>query len=143
VNRGQVKRKKEAISIFTADEDMTKTIEAWISMKRYSKLMELWVKSGYEWDKLYDEVKNRAVSACRLILLYGTVLVPKVKDQRTKLLEEASNEVIHPLYIKIHPTLQYKGILRLSQQEFFLKTIWLRTGTCCLGMAYLEMVLKP
>ncbi|WP_133163947.1 KS-MAT linker domain-containing protein, partial [Desulfocucumis palustris] len=52
--RGQIKRNKEALSVLTADEDMAKTIDAWIAKGKYAKLSELWVKGLiFDWNKLY------------------------------------------------------------------------------------------
>ncbi|MCP3925231.1 MAG: alpha/beta fold hydrolase, partial [Desulfobacterales bacterium] len=62
--RGQVTHNKNSISVFTEDEDMQNTIDAWFAKKKYSKLIELWVK-GYEldWNRLYlEEVKPNRIS---------------------------------------------------------------------------------
>jgi acyl transferase domain-containing protein/enoyl-CoA hydratase/carnithine racemase/acyl carrier protein/ribosomal protein S18 acetylase RimI-like enzyme len=54
--RGQVKRHKEALAEFAADEDMAKTIDIWISKQKYEKLLGLWVKGlVVDWYKLYSE----------------------------------------------------------------------------------------
>jgi amino acid adenylation domain-containing protein len=61
--RGQIKRNKEMLAVFTNDEDMEKTIDAWIVKGKYAKLLELWVK-GYvlDWQKLYDNIRPNRVS---------------------------------------------------------------------------------
>jgi len=52
--RGQVKPHKETLALFTADEDMAATIDAWIAKGKYEKLLELWVKGlNVDWHKLY------------------------------------------------------------------------------------------
>jgi polyketide synthase PksM len=52
--RGQVKRNKEALSIFTGDEDLQQLIEHWISKRKYTKLLELWAKGlNLDWEKVY------------------------------------------------------------------------------------------
>ena len=33
IYRGQVKRNKEAVGVFTADEDLQKAIESWVAKK--------------------------------------------------------------------------------------------------------------
>ena len=58
--RGQVKREKETLSIFTADEDMQKAIESWINKRKYGKLLELWVKGlAFDWERIYGDSKPR------------------------------------------------------------------------------------
>ncbi len=42
--RGSVKRNKDILAVFEADEDMAKTIDIWIAKGKYSKLLGLWVK---------------------------------------------------------------------------------------------------
>ena len=61
--RGQVKRNKETLAVFAADEDMVKAIEAWITKGKYAKLLDLWVKGmAFDWNKLYGAVKPRRIS---------------------------------------------------------------------------------
>lgn len=61
--RGQIKRNKEALAVFTADEDLQKAIEAWINKEKYTKLLDLWVKGlNFDWNKLYGEIKPRRIS---------------------------------------------------------------------------------
>ena len=61
--RGQVRKNKAAMSVFTSDEDMAVTVDAWISKRKYSKLLSLWVKGlSVGWNKLYKEAKPRRIS---------------------------------------------------------------------------------
>ncbi|TDH74578.1 hypothetical protein DWA27_20155, partial [Acinetobacter baumannii] len=62
--RGQANRNKEALGIFSADEDLAMAIEAWIRKRKYAKLADLWVKGvAVNWAKLYDEAaKPRLMS---------------------------------------------------------------------------------
>jgi acyl transferase domain-containing protein/acyl carrier protein len=56
--RGQVKRKRAKLTNFPAEEDMTNTINDWISQKKYGKLLELWVNGlNFDWNQLYGEIK--------------------------------------------------------------------------------------
>jgi polyketide synthase PksL len=61
--QGQVKRNNEALSMFSTDADLQQTIDKWIANKKFSKLLELWVK-GLElvWSKLYGEAKPQRIS---------------------------------------------------------------------------------
>ncbi|MEC1645619.1 non-ribosomal peptide synthetase [Bacillus halotolerans] len=62
--RGQANRNKEALAIFSADEDLAMAIEAWIRKRKYAKLADLWVKGvAVNWAKLYGEAaKPRLMS---------------------------------------------------------------------------------
>ncbi|SFR08023.1 MULTISPECIES: SDR family NAD(P)-dependent oxidoreductase [unclassified Paenibacillus] len=52
--RGQAKRNRESLSIFSGDEDLQQMIDLWISKKKYTKLLELWAKGiNLDWEKLY------------------------------------------------------------------------------------------
>ena len=60
---GEVKRNKEALSVFAADDDMAKTLEAWVAKGKFGKLLELWVKGlAFDWSRLYGEVRPRRLS---------------------------------------------------------------------------------
>ncbi|WP_345027256.1 hypothetical protein, partial [Flavivirga jejuensis] len=61
--QGQVKRNKESLNSLSKDEDMHKTIEAWIQKKKYTKLLELWVKGfSFDWNNLYNTDKPLRIS---------------------------------------------------------------------------------
>nr|WP_226001950.1 SDR family NAD(P)-dependent oxidoreductase [Paenibacillus sp. BJ-4] len=61
--RGQVKRNKEALTALIEDEDMKKTIAAWIGKRKYSKVVDLWVKGlAMDWNMLYGDAKPRRIS---------------------------------------------------------------------------------
>ncbi|MGD2092501.1 MAG: SDR family NAD(P)-dependent oxidoreductase, partial [Candidatus Aminicenantes bacterium] len=51
--RGQVKRNKEALAVFAADEDLQEVIDKWVQHRKYEKLPVLWVKGlVFDWNKL-------------------------------------------------------------------------------------------
>ena len=61
--QGQVKKNKEALSVITSDDDMRETIEVWIAKKKYTKLLDLWVKGlSFDWNKLYGNIKPNRIS---------------------------------------------------------------------------------
>ena len=60
---GEIRREKETFAIFAADEDMARTIDAWVEKGKYGKLLELWVKGlSFDWQRLYGEAKPRRIS---------------------------------------------------------------------------------
>ncbi|HSU89402.1 MAG TPA: type I polyketide synthase, partial [Terriglobia bacterium] len=61
--QGQVKRNKEALSVFSGDADLQQTIEKWMVNKKLSRLLELWVKGlELDWSRLYGEVQPQRMS---------------------------------------------------------------------------------
>jgi polyketide synthase PksN len=63
VYQGQVKRNKEALSLFSGDVDLQHTVDKWIASGKVSKLLELWVKGlELDWSKLYGESKPQRMS---------------------------------------------------------------------------------
>ncbi|AIY07720.1 polyketide synthase [Paenibacillus polymyxa] len=61
--RGQVKRNKDALSALVEDEDMGKTIAAWIGKRKYAKIVDLWVKGlAMDWSMLYGDAKPQRMS---------------------------------------------------------------------------------
>ncbi|WP_418116292.1 SDR family NAD(P)-dependent oxidoreductase [Variovorax sp. NFACC27] len=61
--RGEIKRDKETLALLV-DEDMDRTIDAWLSKGKLRKLVELWVRGlAFDWARLYDgEVTPRRIS---------------------------------------------------------------------------------
>ncbi len=61
--RGQVKRNKEMLAIFKADEEFEEAIDKWMKRKKYEKFLSLWVKGLiFNWDKLYGDIKPHRIS---------------------------------------------------------------------------------
>ncbi|MEW9701804.1 SDR family NAD(P)-dependent oxidoreductase [Paenibacillus sp. SI8] len=61
--RGQAKRNKETVTLFAADEDLQRAVEAWMNKRKYGRLLELWVKGlSFDWNKLYGDEKPHRVS---------------------------------------------------------------------------------
>ncbi|HEX6101024.1 MAG TPA: SDR family NAD(P)-dependent oxidoreductase [Thermoanaerobaculia bacterium] len=61
--QGQVKRNKEALSVFSADPDLQQTVEKWIANRNLSRLLDLWVKGlEVDWAGLYGEDKPRRIA---------------------------------------------------------------------------------
>ncbi|WP_257141895.1 beta-ketoacyl synthase N-terminal-like domain-containing protein, partial [Bacillus wiedmannii] len=61
--RGQVKRNKEALSIFTTDKDLHQTIYKWVEQGKYVQFINLWVKGlDVNWDKFYEDDKPCRIS---------------------------------------------------------------------------------
>ena len=49
--------------IIGRDDDMQEAIDKWIARKKFSKLLDLWVKGlNFDWNKLYADAKPRRIS---------------------------------------------------------------------------------
>lgn len=60
---GNVKNNKETLSFFTADDDIEKLIETWMTKGKYLKLLDIWVKGlTVDWSFLYKNYKPKRVS---------------------------------------------------------------------------------
>src|SRR5262249_47505891 len=61
--RGEVKRNKETLAVFAADDELQEAIGKWIQNGKYSKLLDLWVKGlVLDWERLYGESRPRKMS---------------------------------------------------------------------------------
>lgn len=82
--RGQVKRNKESLAIFRADEDLQKAIEAWITKGKYVQLLDLWVKGlSFDWSKLYGNVKPRRISLPTYPFAKERYWLPEIETEST------------------------------------------------------------
>jgi acyl transferase domain-containing protein/ubiquinone/menaquinone biosynthesis C-methylase UbiE len=145
--RGQVKRNKETLAVFAADEDLQKAIDAWITKGKYAKLLDLWVKGLiFDWDKLYGDSKPhkpRRISLPTYPFARERYWAPEVRGQRTEDRGQkigSSVQVIHPL---LHQNTSDLSEQRFSStftgQEFFLADHVVKGQRVLPGVAYLEM----
>ncbi|MEW9702993.1 polyketide synthase dehydratase domain-containing protein, partial [Paenibacillus sp. SI8] len=114
--RGQIKRNKETMAIFTADEDMVHTIEAWISKRKYGKLLDLWVKGlSLDWNRFYPGIQPRRISLPTYPFARERYWIP---ESETGI---AGGTVAPIAGTVIHPLLQ-QNTSDLSEQRF--STTW-------------------
>ena len=60
--QGQVKQHKDMVSVF-ADDELQEVVDKWLSIKKITKLLELWVKGvKIDWRKLYGDNKPARIS---------------------------------------------------------------------------------
>jgi len=142
--RGQVKNNKETMSVLAMDEDMESTVAAWISKRRYGKLLELWVKGlSFDWNMLYSGVKPRRISLPAYPFARESYWMEETKGGH-KAFSMASS-INNAAFI--HPLLQ-QNTSDLSEQrystiftgsEFFLADHVIKGQHVLPGVAYLEM----
>ena len=98
--RGQLKREKDALALFAADEDIAKTIAGWAAKGKYGKLLELWVKGlWFDWSTLYGEVKPRRISLPTYPFAKERYWVPEPVAAVAGIggVAKPAREVLHPL----------------------------------------------
>ncbi|WP_219817142.1 SDR family NAD(P)-dependent oxidoreductase [Brevibacillus laterosporus] len=98
--RGQVKRNKDALAIFAADDDLHQAINAWIDKRKYDKLLDLWVKGlVVDWDKLYIGARPRRISLPTYPFERERYWIPGAVVKQTDGIAHTStmNTYIHPL----------------------------------------------
>jgi len=62
-HQGRVDPSSDGITIIGHDDDMQEAIDKWIARKKYSKLLDLWIKGlSFDWNRLYGDVKPRRIS---------------------------------------------------------------------------------
>jgi len=63
VYQGQVKRHREALSVFSADADLQRTVDKWFANGKVSRLLDLWTQGlELDWNKLHGESRPRRIS---------------------------------------------------------------------------------
>jgi acyl transferase domain-containing protein/NAD(P)-dependent dehydrogenase (short-subunit alcohol dehydrogenase family)/acyl carrier protein len=60
---GDVSGDRTPLGLFTSDEDVQQTVNAWMEKGKYDKLCELWVSGGFiDWEGLYRDTLPRRMS---------------------------------------------------------------------------------
>ncbi|MCZ8519621.1 SDR family NAD(P)-dependent oxidoreductase [Paenibacillus caseinilyticus] len=147
--RGQVKRNKETIALFEADEDMQELIGRWILRGNYVKLLELWTKGLHiDWLRLYSGGRPGRIPLPAYPFAGEAYWVPgpEPRPQATADDRTGAAPVTAPASA-LHPLLQRNTSdltgLRFSSvftgREFFLADHVVKGQPVLPGVAYLEM----
>jgi polyketide synthase PksN len=138
---GQVKRNREALSLFSTDFDLQQTIDKWIADRKASKLLELWVKGlDLDWSKLYGDSKPQRISLPTYPFAKERYWMETVVERQV-----ATTTVLHPLLHRNTSDLsEQRYSSTFTGNEFFLADHMVKTngraGQKVLpGVAYLEM----
>jgi polyketide synthase PksN len=141
VYHGQVKRNKETLALFVADEELQEAIEKWKNRKKYAKILDLWTKGlSFDWNKLYGNNKPRRMSLPTYPFAKEYYWVPETKSASNIGRTSTIAGEIHPLLHK--NTSDFSG-QRFSSiftgQEFFLNDHVVKGQQILPGVVYLEM----
>lgn len=94
---GQVRRNKEALSVFTRDEELQEAIAKWIQRRKYDKLASLWVKGlDVEWNRLYVDTKPRRISLPTYPFSEDRYWVPEPSNAQAWSNPEPKRELVAP-----------------------------------------------
>jgi len=141
--RGQVKPNIETLAVLTSDSEFVQVVTSWISRKKYSKLLELWVKGlQVDWNGVYVDQKPRRISLPNYPFARDRYWASQLIGARDKAgMNSASFKHLHPLLHHNASTFseqRYSSIF--SGKEFFLAD-HVVGGQCLLpGVVYIEMV---
>lgn len=139
--RGQVKQNKGTIALF-ADEELQNAVESWIVRRKYTKVLELWVKGlDLNWELLYRDIKPRRISLPTYPFAQDQYWISEDSvDTTDGIVNSVKMEYIHPL---LHKNTSDFSEQRFSSaftgQEFFLADHVVKGERVLPGVAYLEM----
>ena len=142
---GQIKRDKDDMSLFGGDADLQENINQWISQKKLSKLIELWVKGlELDWKKLYGENKPPRISLPVYPFAKERYWIdPVIRGQLG--VTGKTTAILHPLlHVNTSDLIEQSYSSTFNGEEFFLKDHQViidgGTGLKVLpAVAYLEM----
>ncbi|MBN4053213.1 SDR family NAD(P)-dependent oxidoreductase, partial [bacterium AH-315-L15] len=140
--RGQVKRNKETLAVFAADEELQEVINKWIQRGKIAKLLDLWVKGLiFDWNKFYEEPKPRRISLPTYPFSRERYWIEEIEALGGR--QESLGEGIQKLHPLLHQNTSDLSEQRFSSiftgQEFFLADHVVKGQRVLPGVAYLEM----
>ena len=138
--QGQVKRNKGALSVFTTDADLQQTIGKWMAAKKFSKLLDLWVKGlELDWSKLYGEARPLRISLPTYPFAREHYWIEGAGDAQGKL-NGAATAVLHPLlHSNTSDLSEQRYRSTFTGEELFLIDHQVNGARVLPGVAYLEM----
>ena len=157
VYRGQLKRDQEGILVISQDDDMSEAIDKWIKRKKFTKLLELWVKGlDLDWGKFYPESRpslmNLPTYPFARNRYWVDTSIDGVEINRQGLSQKfGDDKAIHPfLHLNTSDFHQQSYTSTFTGDEFFLSDHQVAIGQSVDGemikqkvlpaVAYLEMI---
>ncbi|MET0333045.1 MAG: SDR family NAD(P)-dependent oxidoreductase, partial [Rhizobacter sp.] len=136
--RGEVKRNKEALAVFTADEDLQEAIDAWIAKEKLEKLADLWTKGlAVRWERLYGQTMPRRIALPTYPFAREHHWIPQPEPAQPGIQPGA---VLHPLLHQNTSDLQEQRYSStFTGEEFFLRDHLIQNRKVLPRVALLEM----
>jgi polyketide synthase PksN len=139
--RGEVKRNKDALALFTAEEELQEAIGKWSERGNYGKLLDLWVKGlKFDWGRLYGDEKPRRVSLPTYPFARERHWVGDGQGQGRGEGARGQKPTLHPLVQENVSDLseqRYRSVF--DGEEFFFRDHIVHGQPMLPGVAYLEM----
>ena len=134
---GAVRKHKETLNEFNADEDLQAAIDQWIAKDKLNKLGEFWAKGlNFDWQLLYPKARPRRMSLPTYPFAEERYWFPQTKA----LAPGIGTAGLHPLVTCNTSSLtEQKFSTYLNGQEFFLKDHEVEQQKILPAVAYLEM----
>ncbi|MCP5003310.1 MAG: SDR family NAD(P)-dependent oxidoreductase, partial [Planctomycetes bacterium] len=140
--QGQVKRNRDTLAVFNADEELQEAIEKWIARKKLSKILALWVKGlSFDWNKLYGGIKPRRISLPTYPFVRERYWISAPQCYQLASTAGAAISMIHPLLHENTSDLsEQRFTSTFTGKEFFLNDHQVKGEKVLPGVGYLEMV---
>ncbi|UXI65926.1 SDR family NAD(P)-dependent oxidoreductase [Tahibacter amnicola] len=137
---GEVKKGRDAASLFDADDDLRSTVEGWVAKGKYTKLLDLWVRGlSFDWEVLYAGSAQRP----RRISLPTYPFARErywVQAEEGFAAEAGATSHLHPLVHRNSSDLQAQRFSTdFTGVEFFLRDHRVQGSPVLPGVCYLEM----
>jgi polyketide synthase PksN len=138
--RGKTKEHKEMLSLFARDDELAEAVEKWVERRKYSKLLDLWVKGLYfDWNKLYKGLKPQRIS----LPTYPFAREHYWMAKNASVNIAVTRDGVAPVHALVQRNTSNFAEQRFSSvftgQEFFLRDHIVRGQPVMPGVAYLEM----
>ncbi|UUA73397.1 SDR family NAD(P)-dependent oxidoreductase [Cellvibrio sp. QJXJ] len=124
------------------DEDYEQLVNSWLSKRKYSRLLDIWV-SGYnvDWEKCYPQQAIARVSLSSYPFVRERYWISDewAKDAKSSGVKQEQN--LHPLVHQNSSTLfsEQRYSTRLSADDFYLSDHKIQGESVLPGVAYIEM----
>ncbi|MCP5007444.1 MAG: hypothetical protein GY941_26430, partial [Planctomycetes bacterium] len=96
--QGEVKRNKNMLEVFTANEELQEAIEKWIQRSKLSSILDIWVKGlVFDWNKLYGASKPKRISLPTYPFARERYWITETQGNLLASTSGGSVSIIHPL----------------------------------------------
>jgi len=139
----QVKKSKNEVTVFEADEDAQVLLQAWMRNRKFKKLAELWVKGlSIDWNELYGESRPHRISLPTYPFARERYWIPQSSQASVGIAQrnDSSASCIHPLLHKNTSDLsEQRYSSSFTGEEFFLADHVVKGQRILPAVAHIEM----
>lgn len=141
IYRGHAKRDRDALNVFSADEELQEAIDKWLGRGKLGKLVALWVKGlPFDWRRLYGDMKPRRLSVPAYPFAKQRCWVSTDPGASSDRVGAGEGTVLHPLAHRNSSDLsEQRFTSTFTAREFFLADHIVNDSHVLPGVAHLEM----